>query len=271
VRVEGDTPFVSVQIEGRKYSMLFDTGSHLNGLRKECMNRVVSKSYAHETSTIDLKGVGRKERIFGFAAMGLGSLQIMNCGISEISDLSDLAGVSLCEETFIAPAWLQQCNGILGYTIVPNGAYFLDFGGREIILAKDAKQLLKFFTDDYVAIPFLANDERAIIPVDTNLGVMRFGFDTGASISVVRSRLIADEHITLRYLGRPSMMTLSKFVIGTIDCGPFDLWMYDIAEEIDRIDGLIGFDFFLKHKVCLDFAGKVAYIEKGTACNSSVD
>lgn len=84
--------------------------------------------------------------------------------------------------------------------------------------------------------------------IDIVQGPVMLWWDTGAPVSALRKSL------TLPLMQSSEIaVTTKRLQMGTADFGP---WQFDVWDmDLPGFDGFLGYDFFIKHVVCVDFPG----------------
>ena len=82
----------------------------------------------------------------------------------------------------------------------------------------------------------------------TDIGELTFVWDTGAPMSLIQAATANGRAVT------------KTFVLGDRDFGPQPLRSVTFVQP-EGADGFIGYDFFARHKVCVDFPGQAFWIE----------
>lgn len=91
----------------------------------------------------------------------------------------------------------------------------------------------------------------------TDIGELTFVWDTGAPMSFIQAALAAK--IDSGPLAKDRTVTRS-FALGNKDFGPLELRAMTFVQP-EGVDGFIGYDFFARHKVCVDFPDRAFWIE----------
>lgn len=105
-------------------------------------------------------------------------------------------------------------------------------------------------------IPFEWNQYGFTFPVDTDVGRLQLGWDTGTPVN-----LISRTSATVVGLGPDLKITqFKKLAVGQRDFGPQTIEIWDIPLP-PEIAGLMGHPFFMEHVVCFDYAGSYMQIE----------
>ncbi len=84
--------------------------------------------------------------------------------------------------------------------------------------------------------------------VQTDNGTMNLGWDTGATYSFVQKAVAHVRQLPLN----DDLYSTQRFILNTLDAGPMDLVAIEL-NGVPEVDGLIGFNFFKKHRVCFDY------------------
>ena len=85
--------------------------------------------------------------------------------------------------------------------------------------------------------------------VRTDSGVMNLGWSTGSTYSVVQKTVSYLRGLTLK----DGFYASKRFMLERVDAGPVEMASIDVP-GIPDLDGLIGFDFFERYRVCFDYA-----------------
>ena len=92
---------------------------------------------------------------------------------------------------------------------------------------------------------------------DIDLGRLTMWWDTGTPTSILSKRFTqaAPSHPT------GDTVTSKRFILTGADFGPFPFEVDDLSLP-PGFDGLIGYNFFARHVVCMDFPGKRLLIQR---------
>jgi hypothetical protein len=137
--------------------------------------------------------------------------------------------------------------------------------------AGDKKEPLKK-DDKPIVIPFeLLKSRHMAIQVKVNdKGPYRVIFDTGAPTNLVNNKLAKEAGLVdkkdkggvMLFGGMPTPKTIKKFEVGDLVLEGMPTMVMDhptvaaIAEAVGPIDGLIGFPFFARYKMTIDYQKK---------------
>lgn len=84
--------------------------------------------------------------------------------------------------------------------------------------------------------------------VQTDSGAMNLGWDTGATYSFIQKTLANARQLALD----DDLYSTQRFTLANLDAGPMDMVAIELG-GVPEVDGLIGFNFFEKHRVCFDY------------------
>jgi hypothetical protein len=94
-------------------------------------------------------------------------------------------------------------------------------------------------------------DGEPITRVTSDLGELRFVWDTGAPRMIVRKNRVSAHGLA----ADGDTFKSNQFKLGSKDFGPVQLYMFDFGEPAE-VDGYIGYDFFAANVVCIDMRGR---------------
>ena len=152
----------------------------------------------------------------------------------------------------------QGEKGYLGTGLLKEYVVVLDYRGRKMTLIPRRKDGQDSKTCSGIEIPFLAEWNGApVTEAVTDWGRAVVWWDTGAPVSALRESFGQDPDSSER--GKNA--TTKRFVLGNTDLGPleFSFW----AMELPKFDGFVGYNFFERHIVCVDFPGNQLIIDVG--------
>lgn len=84
--------------------------------------------------------------------------------------------------------------------------------------------------------------------IQTDNGTMNLGWDTGATYSFVQKTVANARQLSLD----DELYSTQRFIVGNLDLGVMDLVALEL-NGVPEVDGLIGYNFFEKHRVCFDY------------------
>jgi len=144
----------------------------------------------------------------------------------------------------------QGEKGYLGTGLLKGYLIKLDYPRKEMTLVPRAGAVRESPQCHGAAVPFLQEFNGApVTEAITDWGRAALWWDTGAPVSAMRQSFTRDAPPT----GEQQTVTTQRFVLGAIDMGPVDFSFW--AMDLPNFDGFVGFNFFERHAVCVDFPG----------------
>lgn len=153
---------------------------------------------------------------------------------------------------------LLMIDGRAGWTLFQEGVTVFDFPHSALIVAKEINSLVHetgYSLEKFVAVPFEIQKWGLTLLAETDRGTQKFLLDTGATRSVIKKTLFQDDI--------PVYVT-EKLAIGNRGFGPWQFLLFEYNSKME-CDGILGVDFFKRHRICLDFQNRMAYIQKCTS------
>lgn len=182
----------------------------------------------------------------------------------DLHHLEELAGVPI--------------SGLIGFDLFKDREVYLNYEQQRLLFLPSGENELHRNQKPVYALPFELADHLPVIHVRIDGKELRLALDTGAAASVLRrervNALPADrvtwrEKRNLQGLDR-KVETVRTFSIDQLDWrnGPVlkdllflesDLSAFD-HPDYPRIDGILGYDFFQRFKLSIDYPGRKIYI-----------
>lgn len=144
----------------------------------------------------------------------------------------------------------QGEKGFLGTGLLKGYLIRLDYRRREMTLVPRFEGSREFKSCTGVEVPFLPEWKSApVTEALTDWGRAVLWWDTGSPVSALRESFVQGP----KPEREDETATTKRFVLGDTDFGPveFNFW----AMELPKFDGLVGYNFFEHHVVCVDFPG----------------
>jgi len=138
----------------------------------------------------------------------------------------------------------QSVRGYFGSGLLKANAVVLDYAHRRMVLlsGKNAagQELCRGTAVNFSKSSPIWQGE-AVTEADTDFGHVTLWWDTGAQATMMNQ---AASHATDRIVS-------SRFLLGDHDFGPWSFGL--LIASLPGFDGMIGDDFFMKHRVCIDY------------------
>jgi hypothetical protein len=143
-------------------------------------------------------------------------------------------------------------SGHIGEALLRSYKVLLDYRGATMTLIAGDSRNAENDGCRGTVVPFLPEWEgEPISKAKTDLGMLTFVWDTGASASAIRHSLVTVSGAEATQASFRS----ATFELGGVDFGPLELRPFEFAEPAG-VDGFIGANFFADHVVCVDFPNK---------------
>ena len=250
-------PLIQVEIEGKKYTLLIDTGSpHHLDLHKRVLEKLHHKEFIRVENYYDLKG--NRYLINVFRAPPIKFCEHLEIdGLFACEESIDFltTGIKIQKATSLFGKFKEQfrlfwIDGRISCSSFKRAVPYFDFRHRCLYLAKDLNVLQEegiFHPNDFIALPFTLCRSGPVISIETEFGEKRFLIDSGASHSVFMEP--TDSSLTLK--------------IGGLNFGSWHFFSWPLSPDFKiEHDGILGVDFFKKHAICLNFQEGIVYIQK---------
>lgn len=232
-------PFVTVTVEGIEVKLKFDLGSSSALILQEStLDRIKAVPTGESASFQGLDGA------FAAKKFKVAHVTIGNATFTDVVTTMDAARKGY------DPDPLSQ--GLLGTGLLKSYEVVIDYPQRTMKLVPRAKQGDPGSCTGSVA-PFDQSSNKwrgePVIQARTEAVPLLLWLDTGSQLSAVRRSLTLDllqstvDHVTMKQLR-----------VGNADLGPWEFQVWDM--DLPGFDGFLGYDFFAKHAVCVDFPGK---------------
>ncbi len=247
MKLRGNFPVVTATIDGTDVPLQFDSGSPAT---VSLTQAVISRIHAIPTGEIS-RGVDAKGNVIEFPRFKIHRIQI---GAAVFDDV--VGELDVHDASYQATQVGQQ--GFLGTALLKGYKVVLDYRQRRMILIPPgfATDRSGGCTGSVVAFAPQWHGEPAT-EVDIDLGRLVVWWDTGSPTSVLSTRFVREAH---RQASDDTLLS-KRLVIGGTDFGPLQLEVADLVLP-PGVDGFIGYNFFAKHVVCLDFPGNRLLIRR---------
>lgn len=253
-----DSPIVDVEIEGRKYRTIWDSGSSgCIALHKRIVDQLQEKESYGARFFGDIKGNSYEEKRYLIPEIKISNFRARPILVSEENEKF------LTEGCCIGPIdWerkgenLDYVDGHLGMKIFEHYCLYFDLPNSVIYIAEDEAALKRkkgFSLNGFIEVPLLSSEDHPLLMVDTEQGPKKFLLDTGAEISFWNDPK-ADPP-------KPKFITISHLSFSGVDLGPQQFLPLKITEDL-QIDGVLGVDFFKEHAIFIDMKHKRAAISR---------
>ncbi|MBN1216103.1 MAG: hypothetical protein JXA99_11770 [Candidatus Lokiarchaeota archaeon] len=254
------TPCINVEIDSKKYLLEVDLGAkgYLTVKKSILENLNVKKL---ETSDVwyDLKGKKYQTPNYLLSEIKVGPFLQKDVIINEETD-EFIDNVTLWNEE-TDDEYFDQ--GSIQRDLLKKFNFLIDCN-RGIFIFSNNKNKLRnagYNLKSYIKVPFSINNYGMMIVIDTVFGIQNFSFDTGASVSCIKSNFVNSENCKIDSNNAKYFLS-GIFKIENENYGNQDLYLFDISNEFIGFDGVLGMDFIKKHVCYIDFEKGYLYIQK---------
>jgi Aspartyl protease len=243
----GHFPVVEVTINGSTVPLIFDSGSSASvALTQAVLDRVNASPTGTSSRAVDAQG-----NVLVYPKYSIGRVQIGAAIFTDVVGQLDVHDPSyqatqVGQQGFLGTSLLKDYRVVLDYprlrmTLVPSG------GSKDE--ATDCTGTAVTFAPQWHGEP--------VAEVGTDSGRVVVWWDTGTPTSVLSKRFI-------EATGSPQSQatwTSRRLALGDADFGPWQFEIWDVSLP-HGFEGFIGYDFFAKHVVCMDFPARRLLIQR---------
>jgi hypothetical protein len=148
--------------------------------------------------------------------------------------------------------------GFVGTGLLNSGEVRLDYPRKRLTITLPAKTgKSRKLCRRGKSVPFVLNKYGFTTSVNTDMGELQLGWDTGAP-AILISRPAA---VALQVPGDRENTVSQKFAIAGKDFGPQRIEIWDNIPLPPEIAGFVGHPFFLEHIVCFDYPAQQLRIQ----------
>jgi hypothetical protein len=246
IRIRGHFPVAVATIDGINVPLIFDLG--------DASPLVLSRAVFDRIKTVPIREAHRSKDVRGNVIQSpmfkVPQLRIGNAIFSDV-----IGRLDIHDPSYQATRVGQQ--GYFGTSLLRSYQVVLDYPHRKMTLipaggAGDRASVCKG-----TAVPFLPEwHGEAVTVARTDLGESTAVWDTGSPVSIIRKSRLQ----SIRGTAGEGSVTTKQLFLGGTDFGPLKLGVLDYLEPSGS-DMFIGYNFFAKHVVCVDFPGKQLLID----------
>jgi hypothetical protein len=219
--------------------MEFDLGSPLSFSLSEEILKAIDKTEYGMLKWYDVVGNSYESSTYTVPEIKIGNLTFANVIVDQYSKEFQINSTLIGDPL--------QFDGVIGLSILKRYNLLLDFPHSAVYACKDLSLLQKFglLSNHLLAAPFTLGPDGMVLNVETDTGIHRLMLDTGTTTLVIRA---------------PHPSSTAKFSIMGHDFGKQLVISTDLCPQY-KCDGLIGMDFFCEHRIFIDYAQKMIFID----------
>lgn len=256
LELKNNLPFIKVNIENQEIALLLDTGARNAEL-------VVDKEILAKLSSII--EIERKEK----SKDVVGKEYIAKKYILPKFNIGDINfyKIKLTEDTKwgLTTGEVLDKQGAIGLSLFDGKAIIIDYPNRKFVVINGLVPP-QYQVNSWSQIPYKINAYglNILAKIDIKNKEKSFILDTGANISIIKSRSIGENfidnncNIILRNGVNCSFVVISPFKISNKNYNPVKLFLYDFKDLL--ADGILGYEFFADKQIYIDFGKRILRI-----------
>lgn len=238
IELRDNFPFLVANVDGIDVRLKFDLGSSSALLlQQSIVDRIKAVATGERSKFQGIDGVFESPR-FKVSRIRIGSV-----AFTDVTTTLDAPRPGYDPGTF--------AQGFLGTGLLKSYQVVLDYPQRTMTLVPRSKEGVSGSCTGTV-VPFSQSSPKwrgePVTEAQTDFGPVILWWDTGAPLSALRKSLTRE-----RSQSTEDTATTTRFTLGHRDFGPWQFGLWDMS--LPGFDGFIGYDFFAKHVVCIDFPG----------------
>ncbi len=242
-------PIVKVKIGEKVLRLALDTGADkvLFAITPNALNEINVRYSTAIEKNLDAKGTLYKSRTFKIPEVKIGELQLNN--------------VTATEELRDSP---DDSEGIIGNRLFDNCNVLIDYSQSHMILYPNTSLPSDLELSQWTQISFKHEDIGIVIQgqLSNEKRTLRFCLDSGAVVAneegkplgILQPKSLVDQDKVKDTKTYTDYLTIDGKNIGLMD-----FYFLDYAQP--PVDGFLGYNFFSKYKVFIDFTKQVMYIK----------
>ena len=245
LEIRNGFPIVVAKIDGKPLPLMVDIGGDFYlTLSESALQGLKTTRLAEMYEFSDAKGNVLRTPMFAVARMEIGA-----------AVFADVKGhLDTSHPTYQAQT--EGRAGMIGVPLLQAYTVVFDYAGREMILLSGEGAEWSGCTG--AEVPFMPQWEGSpVTRITTDAGELAMVWDTGAPLSMIRKGFVVQRGLE----AGNATWTSARFGLGGTNFGPHSFHVLDYVEPAGT-DGFIGYPFFEKNVVCLDFPRKRLFVAK---------
>lgn len=244
IKIEDNLSYIEVTVDTTKIMLHVDIGDSDNNIRLSpaLINRLNVKYTGKYISFGNLVGDKLKAKEFIIQNLSIGDFQFSN-----------IKGFEAIYAKDFAP---PNKDGTIGLALLRQFKVIIDYKGSSIILSRNNIFPEKYNVNDWGKVNFYDRGIGIVTNAEINKKKIKLVWDTGAQCSMLKKHVIGNN--TMKKEG--DLFEISKVFFGNAELGPIGFIIMNIKQP--PVDGIVGYNFFVKHIIFVDFDNKLLKIKK---------
>ena len=249
IEIQRGSPVAYAVIGDVELRLIVDSGGRLLGLRPESLAKLDGIRAAGREVSTDVYGAETEGDAFTVPALTLGG-----------SEFRDISGFVWTVPNALANT-VPAIDGIIGRDFLNDFLVVYDYPGSKIVLTDRRSEDGAGCRGTTVSL--VEHPEGVVVTeVELDGHNLRALWDTGATHSFVKSSVAEAAALELEPIDDRTQMYRSETLkIGSADFGPLGFVALPLVEP-EGIDVYIGYNFFAKHVVCIDYRNGELWIRR---------
>ncbi|WP_371362420.1 hypothetical protein SRRS_35680 [Sporomusa rhizae] len=245
-------PIVKVKIGEKVLRLALDTGANkvFFAISPNALNEINVKYSTDIKKELDVKGNLYKSRTFEIPEVKIGELQLNN--------------VIATEELRDSP---DDSDGIIGNRLFDYFNVLIDYSQSHMILYPNSSLPSALELSQWTKISFKHEDIGIVMQgrLGNQERILRFCLDSGAVAANEEGKplplgLLRSNSLAARNKGKDTKTYTDYLTVDGKNIGKMDFYFFDFTQP--PVDGFLGYNFFSKYKVFIDFSKQVMYIKE---------
>lgn len=238
IRIHNGFPIFTAKIDGKSVPLVFDLGGDFHLTLSESALSGLSTTPLSETYAFsDAKGNILQSPMFKVRRIEIGE-----------AAFTDVVGhVDTSHPTYRAQT--DGREGMIGAPFLRKYKVVLDYADRKMTLIPGDSAAPGGDGCVGTEVPFLPEWQgSAVTKAITDAGELTMVWDTGAPLSMIRKGRVQESGLKTEN----AILNSARFELAGVNFGPLQLLVFDYVEPAGT-DGFIGYTFFERNVVCIDF------------------
>lgn len=244
LRLSGHFPIVVARIGTMDVPLVFDLGDASTVvLQQSVLDRIETTPVGRSMIVHDAKGNMLVSPTFRVPHFQLGDAMF-----------TDVVGrLDVHDPSYPGPHVGQM--GFLGSGLLKAYQVVVDYPHLTITLIARGENEVPSENCQGTVVPFLSEKVEPITQAVTDFGRLTLWWDTGSPVSLISRRVTREAQVP-----QSKVVVTTRLSLGNADFGP---WRFRISQFslAPSFDGFIGYDFFARHIVCIDYPGRRVAIQ----------